>query len=213
MTEHLCLACKKPIVGKLRESAAKVAARKYCSRACHAASHHLPVMLRACPVCSKTIERRRYPKRGWYESPAEYDRRITCSRACAHIALRERSAKVAKPPKQKWVAPPPPPQGYCQHCRKQFPAKRSNEAYDSYARRKFCSPKCANVHRTMDSRLRWNARFESTQPNIRETIPAATEAEWLRLNNGPTICPVRFAAPIEHRLQIYSKAARARYVP
>lgn len=82
---------------------------------------------------------------------------------------------------------------FCDQCSRPLSPKRSNEAYEQYAKRRFCRSKCAAIWQRTATRQKWNEKHKT--PVVRETIRAATEAEFLRLNGGPTICPPRYLAP------------------
>lgn len=72
---------------------------------------------------------------------------------------------------------------YCAQCNKALGPKRSNEAYEQYAKRRFCRSKCAAIWQRTAARQKWNEKHKT--PVVRETIRAATEAEFLRLNGWP----------------------------
>lgn len=113
------------------------------------------------------------------EAYAKFMRRSWCSRDC-----RSRG---------EWKEKTPVPVRYCETCKRPNP-RGKNQGPISYGKRRFCSLACArSTNRAIAVRAAWNEKHST--PKIRDTIPAATEEEFLRLNGGPTICPTRYVLP------------------
>lgn len=126
-----------------------------------------------CKTCHKVMVKRRD------EGYAKFMNRSWCSRDC-----RSRG---------EWKEKTPCPVKYCEKCKRPNP-RGKNEGPINYGKRRFCSLSCArSTNRGHVIHQQWNAKYET--PVIRETIPAATEEEFLRLNHGPTICPTRYVLP------------------
>ncbi len=101
-------------------------------------------------------------------------------------------------------------------CLNVLQGKRRHESRAHYAKRRYCSPRCAHVHMnpTVNYRMRVKAAearaAAEAERQRRHLIPAPTEEEWLRLNGGPTMCPTMYAAPIEHHLHVGMSRAGGR---
>lgn len=182
---HACKQCGAPIVGKLRESQSRLAARQYCSQACNIASMKKTPPPRNCPVCDKPMHKREG------QSYTDFMNQTACSRECGNALVWAK--RQNRPPKSPLIIP----SKTCLRCGKKMRKRPQGESIGEFERRKFCSHKCSYLHASRESRLRWDGAGDRRLP-IRETKPAATEADWLALNGGPTMCPTMYCAPVEH---------------
>lgn len=132
---HDCEHCGQPIrVNCYRrgghETAQMFVARRYCNRACAAASRRPEP--RMCQRCGGEIP---YERPGKRQSPGEYRRRTFCSIACARYS--ESMAAVGDAPR------------HCAHCGNQLVrAVRANGEPESpyqFARRQTCGRDCAKA--------------------------------------------------------------------
>ena len=132
--------------------------------------------LKCCETCGTPIPNRLRGRR-------EYAARRFCGRKCVR-------------PKRQSV-PEVVDAVFCIVCGKE--CRRGRKEHPThYRKRKYCSTSCSV--RDRHRRERERRAKESQRPVIRAVLPAPTEAEWLALNGGPTLCPTMYAAPIEHAL-------------
>lgn len=187
---HLCKQCSKPIQHASGDSKSRRDGRVYCSQACNIAAMKKPAPPRDCPACLKPMVKRDG------ESHSDFMRRTACSRVCGNTLQWARRHNRLAAARAELQSKP------CLHCNKMM-AQRKDGGQQEFLKRKYCSHKCACAHRSRESRQRWNSRFDGTTAvKLRETVPAATEAEWLRLNGGPTKCPTMYVSAVEHRLHV-----------
>ena len=141
--------------------------------------------MKHCETCRKPI-----PKRS-RDSTAVYLARRFCSNAC-----RGQRDKLVHKPKDAI-------ERHCERCGKVRP-RRENEHEGAYQKKRFCSHRCA-IEARKDLEFASRRQRKAAQAL---KIPAATEAEWLRLNGGPTVCPTMYAAPIEHYAHVPARSGR-----